>query len=103
MAATAEIRAAAYEIAIRITPRAWDPTDVKHRAERILRFLTGGPDFDTRYTALDLQTRALGRHPHQLTGTAEHARRPLTREMADHDNVDKLIDAARKIHAWIHD
>ncbi|WP_214417059.1 hypothetical protein [Sphaerisporangium fuscum] len=99
-----QIRTAAYDIALRITPRAWDVTEVKQRAERIVRFLAEArtdEDFQLRYTALDLQTTAMGCHPRTLTGTERTPARPTRRDVADIGDADTLIDAARKILTWL--
>lgn len=99
-----EIRTAAYEIAVRITPRPWDVTEVKQRAERLVRFLAEDDPhatFEQRYAALDLQTVAMGCHPRHLAGVERTPPRQARRDVADWTDPDKLITAARKILHWI--
>jgi hypothetical protein len=98
-----EIRAAAWEIAIRITPRPWDVRDVKPDADRIAKYLSGGegPDWEVRYAALDLHTTALGLHPRHLAGTARAGDRAVGRGTAPNVDAADVIDTARRIVDWI--
>lgn len=95
-----EIRAAAYEVALRITPRAWDPTEVKQRADRIVKFFgwpLPRPDFELRRAAIDMQTTALGCHPHHLCGVERMPPQRVSRDVADWSDAEKLVANARKI------
>lgn len=89
-----EIRAAAYRIAMNITPKPWDPTEVGHRADRILKFITGD-EFELRVAALDLQMIALGVGP----GRSGHPDSSQT--VADLPDAERLIEQARKVLAYL--
>jgi hypothetical protein len=81
-------RLAAYQTAMRITPDPSNVTEVIQRADRIIRWLTEGPELELRVEVLDTLTTALGVGP---------GRPPSARSVTRLPDADRLIDQARKL------
>ncbi|MEV4059751.1 hypothetical protein [Nonomuraea dietziae] len=101
-ATEADIRQAAYAMAMRVTPRPWDVTEVKQRADRIAAYLRDSKpmplaDFDRRVLALRMQTTALGCHPASLRGQERIPPASATTAEPDWSDVGKLLRDARRI------
>lgn len=99
-----EIRLIAYRCAARISPLAWEPSEVKGQMSPIVKFLedaTDRDDFALRVAILEEQIINLGLHPvNHSPSQIKTPPDPATsyRKAAPLPDAPDLVEAARKIY-----